>query len=107
MMDIVIMILLSLQELGSCCKSKVEEKIVNVQSNQALKNDISELLKDHAANSALMIVIGVILALISAACCYGCVKHNVTTIRRSMANENARVMYNANSDKEVKFRIPD
>ena len=107
MMDIIIMILLSFQKLTSCCKSNVQEKIINVQSNQALKNDISELLKDHAANSAMMIVIGVILALISAACCYGCVKHNVTTIHRSMANENARVMYNANSDKEVKFRIPD
>ena len=105
MTDIIIMILLSFQELASC-KSNVQEKIINVQSNQALKNDISELLKDHAANSALMIVIGVMLALISAACCYGCVKHNVTTIRCSMANENARVMYSANSEKEVNFRIP-
>ena len=105
-MDIIIMILLSLQELGSCCKSNVQEKIINVQSNQALKNDISELLKDHAANSAMMIVIGIILALVSAACCYGCVNHNVTTIRRSMANENARVMYTANPEKETKFRIP-
>ena len=102
----VIMILLSLQKLGSCCKSNVQEKIINVQSNQALKNDISELLKDHATNSAMMIVIGIILALVSAACCYGCVKHNVTTIRRSMANENARVMYTANPENETKFRIP-
>ena len=106
MMDIIITILLSIQEPASCCKSNVQEKIINVQSNQALKNDISELLKDHAANSATMIVIGIILALISAACCYGCMKHSVTSIRRSMANENARVMYSGNSDKEVKFRIP-
>ena len=105
-MDIMIIILLSLQELVSCCKSKVEEKIINVQTNQALKNDISELLKDHANNSAMMIVIGIILALVSAACCYGCVKHNVTNIRRSMANENARVMYTANPENETKFRIP-
>ena len=105
-MDVIITILLSIQEPASGCKSNVQEKIINVQSNQALKNDISELLKDHAANSATMIVIGIILALISAGCCYGCMKHSVTSIRCSMANENARVMYSANSDKEVKFRIP-
>ena len=105
-METIMMILLSIQELASCCKSNVQEKIINVQSNQALKEDISELLKDHAANSALMIMIGIILALVSAACCYGCVKHNVTTIHRLMANESARVLYSDNSDKEVKFRIP-
>ena len=105
-MYVIMMILLLLQKLGSCCKSNVNEKIINVQTNQALKNDISELLKDHAANSALMIVIGIILALVSATCCYGCVKHNVTTIRRSIANENARVIYTTNPEKETKFRIP-
>ena len=103
-MYVIMMILLLLQKLGSCCKSSVKEKIINVQTNQALKSDISELLEDHAANSALMIVIGIILALVSAACCYGCVKHNITTIRRSIANENARVMYTTNPEKETKFR---
>ena len=106
MMDIMITILLSLQGLASCCKSKVEEKIINVQTNQALKSDIAELLKDHANNSAMMIVIGIILAMVSAACCYGCMRHNITTIRCSMANENARVMYTANPENETKFRIP-
>ena len=105
-MYVTMMILLLLQKLASCCKSSVKEKIINVQTNQALKSDISELLEDHAANSALMIVIGIVLALVSAACCYGCVKHNVTTIRRSIANENARVMYTTNHDKDTKFRIP-
>jgi hypothetical protein len=105
-MHVTMMILLLLQKLASCCKSSVKEKIINVQTNQALKSDISELLENHAANSALMIVIGVVLALVSAACCYGCVKHNVTTIRRSIANENARVMYTTNPEKETKFRIP-
>ena len=105
-MHVTAIILLLLQKLASCCKSSVKEKIINVQTNQALKSDISELLEDHAANSALMIVIGIIVALVSAACCYGCVKHNITTIRRSIANENARVMYTTNPEKETKFRIP-
>ena len=105
-MYVTMMISLLLQKLGSCCKSSVKEKIINVQTNQALKSDISELLEDHAANSALMIVIGIIVALISAACCYGCVKYNVTTIRRSIAHENARVMYTTNPERETKFRIP-
>ena len=105
-MHVTMMILLLLQKLASCCKSSVKEKIINVQTNQALKSDISELLENHAANSALMIVIGVMVALVSAACCYGCVKHNATIIRRSIANENARVMYTTNHEKDSKFRIP-
>ena len=105
-MATVMVILLLIQKLASCCKSNIQEKIVNIQSNQTLKEDISEMWKDHAANNTLMVMICITLALVFAICCYGCVKHNVTTIHRSMANENARVLYSANSDKEVKFRIP-
>ena len=98
--------LLLMQKLVIACKSNIQEKIVNIQSNNALKEDLSALLENHDANNTLMVMICLTLALAIAVCCYGCTKHAITTIRRSLTNENARVLYSASSDKEVKFRIP-
>ena len=105
MASIVLMIFF-LQKLVIACKSNIRETINNVQSNNALKEDLSALLENHSMNNTLMVLIVLTAMLIVAVCCYGCTRHIMSAFRRSLAIENA-AHYRANSDKEVKFTIPN
>ena len=76
----IVLMLFFLQKLVIACKSNIRETMNNVQSNSALKEDISALLENHSANNTIMVLM-------------------------ILTAENA-AHYGANSNKEVTFTIP-
>ena len=102
---IIMMIIATGIHLAKCCKSKVEETILNVQNNSGMKEDISDIMESHRSANMIMIILILGGTIIALSCCYACTKHSMRTLRRSLAGEGV-VHYGNNPSRETTFSIP-
>lgn len=85
-MAIVIFMMFYLQSLAGSCNSNIRETINNVQSNNALEEDLTMLLETHTMNTLIVLIV-ITAMLIIIMTCYGCVCHTMSVCRQSLRVE--------------------